>query len=234
MNKKIYNDKIIFKELPLNNSDMATSESIGNDITVDNFEQFEESYKQEKRKYASDFKNIEYMTPQINQIGIETINMLRGSVSRDKTVDAIDKELNDMESAICIEAGIFEFALIYSLIKNITDSLIPSLYNDKTNEIINSIQNIKSLKKRIQQKSFEIQQVAFMSPSELNPPGWADIVRKNKLRDYKKKNMAATDLYKCYKCGESRCQIIQLQTRSADEPMTNFITCLVCHHQFKK
>ena len=46
--------------------------------------------------------------------------------------------------------------------------------------------------------------------------------------------MSYTDLYKCYKCKERKCKVIQLQTRSADEPMTNFITCLVCFNTFTK
>ena len=57
---------------------------------------------------------------------------------------------------------------------------------------------------------------------------------RGKKKEYKKNNMAATNLYKCYKCGERKCQVMQMQTRSADEPMTNFVTCLVCHNNFKR
>jgi DNA-directed RNA polymerase III subunit RPC11 len=33
----------------------------------------------------------------------------------------------------------------------------------------------------------------------------------------------------CPKCGNSRAYFMQIQTRSADEPMTNFFKC--CNHQ---
>eukprot|EP01084_Bolivina_argentea_P100641 180634_1 len=44
---------------------------------------------------------------------------------------------------------------------------------------------------------------------------------------------AMTDEYKCYKCGQRKCKYSQAQTRSADEPMTTFVTCLVCGNRWK-
>jgi len=44
---------------------------------------------------------------------------------------------------------------------------------------------------------------------------------------------AATDEFKCYKCQKRQCTYYQLQTRSADEPMTTFITCLNCGNRWK-
>lgn len=41
-------------------------------------------------------------------------------------------------------------------------------------------------------------------------------------------NSAETDIFKCGKCGQRRTKYYQMQTRSADEPMTTFVTCLVC------
>lgn len=43
-----------------------------------------------------------------------------------------------------------------------------------------------------------------------------------------------SDLFTCEKCNSRRCTYIQLQTRSADEPMTTFITCLECNYRWKK
>lgn len=34
-----------------------------------------------------------------------------------------------------------------------------------------------------------------------------------------------TDLFTCYKCKQKNCRYRQLQTRSADEPMTTFVFC---------
>jgi transcription elongation factor S-II len=47
------------------------------------------------------------------------------------------------------------------------------------------------------------------------------------------KNNRQTDMFKCGKCKERRCTYYQLQTRSADEPMTTFVTCLNCGNRFR-
>lgn len=42
-----------------------------------------------------------------------------------------------------------------------------------------------------------------------------------------------TDLLKCGKCRRSSCTYNQVQTRSADEPMTTFVYCNDCGHRWK-
>ncbi|GAA5996999.1 hypothetical protein JCM5350_001474 [Sporobolomyces pararoseus] len=42
---------------------------------------------------------------------------------------------------------------------------------------------------------------------------------------------AETDAFQCGKCKERRCMYYQMQTRSADEPMTTFVTCLNCNNR---
>ena len=36
------------------------------------------------------------------------------------------------------------------------------------------------------------------------------------------------ELFKCGKCGKKNCTYNQIQTRSADEPMTTFVLCNEC------
>lgn len=42
-----------------------------------------------------------------------------------------------------------------------------------------------------------------------------------------------TDLLKCGKCKKRNCTYNQIQTRSADEPMTTFVLCIECGHRWK-
>jgi transcription elongation factor S-II len=44
---------------------------------------------------------------------------------------------------------------------------------------------------------------------------------------------AETDQFRCGKCGQRKTKYYQLQTRSADEPMTTFVTCLNCNHRWR-
>jgi len=50
--------------------------------------------------------------------------------------------------------------------------------------------------------------------------------------DWNKKK-AMTDMFRCGKCGQRQCTYYQMQTRSADEPMTTFVTCTVCGNKFR-
>lgn len=47
-------------------------------------------------------------------------------------------------------------------------------------------------------------------------------------------NMGSSTLYKCGKCGARDTTYTQAQTRSADEPMTTFITCNKCGKRWKQ
>lgn len=42
-----------------------------------------------------------------------------------------------------------------------------------------------------------------------------------------------TDLFKCGKCGQKKTTYNQVQTRSADEPMTTFVYCMHCGNRWK-
>ncbi|KAJ8435123.1 hypothetical protein Cgig2_020766 [Carnegiea gigantea] len=42
-----------------------------------------------------------------------------------------------------------------------------------------------------------------------------------------------TEQFKCGRCGQRKCTYYQLQTRSADEPMTTFVRCVVCYNRWK-
>eukprot|EP00996_Jenningsia_fusiforme_P002592 NODE_3418_length_981_cov_13.045064_g3140_i0.p1 GENE.NODE_3418_length_981_cov_13.045064_g3140_i0~~NODE_3418_length_981_cov_13.045064_g3140_i0.p1 ORF type:complete len:259 (-),score=44.14 NODE_3418_length_981_cov_13.045064_g3140_i0:205-921(-) len=60
------------------------------------------------------------------------------------------------------------------------------------------------------------------------------------VRDYAKKaalsewgEKRVTDQFKCQKCGERKTTYFQMQTRSADEPMTTFVTCVNCGNAWK-
>ncbi|CAN1311429.1 Transcription elongation factor TFIIS [Linum perenne] len=44
---------------------------------------------------------------------------------------------------------------------------------------------------------------------------------------------ATTDQFKCTRCGQRKTTYYQMQTRSADEPMTTYVTCVNCNKHWK-
>ena len=44
---------------------------------------------------------------------------------------------------------------------------------------------------------------------------------------------STSDEFMCYKCKARKCTFYQLQTRSSDEPMTTFVSCLNYGNRWK-
>ncbi|KAE8125845.1 hypothetical protein FH972_020614 [Carpinus fangiana] len=53
------------------------------------------------------------------------------------------------------------------------------------------------------------------------------------LHDADLKEKASIDMFQCSWCRERKCTYYQLQTRSADEPMTTYVTCINCNNHWK-
>ena len=47
-------------------------------------------------------------------------------------------------------------------------------------------------------------------------------------------NKATSNLFLCTKCNKKETSYFEMQTRSSDEPMTTFITCVNCGNQWKQ
>ena len=99
----------------------------------------------------------------------------------------------------------------------------------------NSVKNT-SLLKKIKDGTIKAEQIPFMSHQQLFPEKWEELIKKKIKID---ENMcttnmsSSTDEFKCYKCKRRKCTYYQMQTRSADEPMTTFVTCLNCGANWK-
>jgi len=61
---------------------------------------------------------------------------------------------------------------------------------------------------------------------------WDELVNYNKSNE-NETIQDNTGMFKCRNCKTYNTTYYSLQTRSADEPMTNFITCHTCHKRWK-
>lgn len=117
-----------------------------------------------------------------------------------------------------------------------------SLYNIEARRCISNIDpksyvSNPRLLTRLKDGEFMPHDIPFMTYSELFPEKWAEALEMAMKREAKMltvdKSMA-TDMFKCSKCGKRECTYYEMQTRSADEPMTQFIRCLNCGKQWRQ
>uniref|UniRef100_A0A6C0J010 TFIIS-type domain-containing protein n=1 Tax=viral metagenome TaxID=1070528 RepID=A0A6C0J010_9ZZZZ len=97
------------------------------------------------------------------------------------------------------------------------------------------IQN-KRFIERFRNKEFKPDDLAFLDSLQIFPETWKKIYdekeKRNKILYEIDMNMA-TDIFTCSRCHKNKCTYYQLQTRSADEPMTTFVTCINCGKRWK-
>ena len=166
---------------------------------------------------------------------------------RDKFKELIKKKINDLDDIEVedLEIGIFNASLDYALKKNIqlswTNNQFQNIYNNICRSIYSNlledtyIKN-KNLLIKLKNKDFLPHDLAFMSSEELYPEKWVTIIekQKRKLKEaYEIKQVSMTDLIKCGKCKKNKISYQELQTRSGDESMTIFFTCLSCGHKWR-
>lgn len=159
-------------------------------------------------------------------------------MDRKGTISEFNKFIKNRKISKGIEKGLHEFVGEYVYKNNIREELFDSIYNSKKNDLLANMDNScepynPTFVSRIKKNKLDYKELAFIDPVDINPEYWQPIVDKLKLREDKVKNIATTDMFRCGKCKEKRCTVMQLQTRSADEPMTVFVTCQECGHSFK-
>ena len=210
-------------------------------VTDDNDEEIltSESMENYIKKNSDDIiENYNFVTDVGKTLSVEYINAGCNYIDRKQTVQDLNNHIHNMSICTLIEVGLFEYTLVYSKIHDLASHLIYAVYKDNLRNIIDNINKNGSvgndyLINNIQDGHLNPKTIAFLSPVQMFPQNWEYYNRKNTLRKYKEENMAATDNYECKKCHEKKCKVTQLQTRSADEPMTNFVVCLVCGYTFK-
>jgi DNA-directed RNA polymerase subunit M/transcription elongation factor TFIIS len=90
---------------------------------------------------------------------------------------------------------------------------------------------------RWKEGEFTLDQIGKWSSYDLKPSQWKDLKDQQFRREKRilEGNLSmATDRFRCSGCHKKMCSYYELQTRSADEPMTIFIRCLNCGKQWKQ
>ena len=138
-----------------------------------------------------------------------------------------------------LEKGVFNYAIKEAnskkIIKKWENPYFVQLYLDRLRSLYLNLKN-EELLSQLKNKEITPQTFAFMTHQEMNPEHWRVLIDKKIKRDankYTTNIKASTDMFTCKKCKSKRCTYYELQTRSADEPATIFVTCLDCGKNWK-
>lgn len=159
---------------------------------------------------------------------------------RTKFAERFFKDWADPKFAINLEIGIFNYAIQEAtklkLIKKWDNPAFVTLYTGRLRTMFNNLCNPDVIA-MIKAEDISPKTLAFMSHQELNPALWKDMIEQKIKRDASKYSTnveAMTDMFVCKKCKSRRCTYYELQTRSADEPSTIFISCVDCGKHWKQ
>ena len=152
-----------------------------------------------------------------------------------KNIDSIiDKPLFSRNLEIGIFNASIQEATTLKVIKKWSNPYFVEIYLLRLRSIINNLNSY--IISEIMSDNIKPHILAFMTHQELNPDKWKEHIAKKIKRDkikYETKIAAATDTFTCRKCKSNECTYYQMQTRSADEPMTTFVTCINCGNRWK-
>ena len=150
----------------------------------------------------------------------------------------INEKLNNEKHSSNLEKGIFNYALKEAdqrkIVKKWDNKHFVQIYLDRLRSIYTNLND--NIIEQINNDTVKPHVVAFMTHQELNPDKWTTLIEAKAKRDANKFETniaAATDTFTCRKCKSNQCTYYQMQTRSADEPMTCYVNCLTCGNRWK-
>jgi len=137
-----------------------------------------------------------------------------------------------------LEISIYNYciheAIKQKILRKWTNKSFITLYIDRLRSIINNL--TPYVLELIETNTIKTRQIGEMSFYELNPMKWVSYIETKKARDknkYENTQQKVVSQFICRKCKGRNCSWVCQQVRSADEPMTTFISCLDCGNNWK-
>ena len=166
--------------------------------------------------------------------------ILKPKIFRENVVKKLEPILEDNNICINLEKGVFNYSVKEANSRKIVpkweNQQFVQIYLDRLRSIYLNLKN-EDLLKQIKSKEITAQNMESMSHQEMNPEHWKVLIEQKIKRDSNRFNtniQASTDMYVCRKCKSRRSSYYEMQTRSADEPATIFVTCLDCGLNYKR
>ena len=126
---------------------------------------------------------------------------------------------------------------------NWNNSHFKRIYLAKYRSISFNLKNEKNplFKENVIKNIIQTKDIVNLKPEEIYPEIWEDVFQRQIKKamihlknEGKELEQAVEGNYTCNKCKCKKVTYYELQTRSADEPMTAYFTCLNCHNHWKE
>jgi DNA-directed RNA polymerase subunit M/transcription elongation factor TFIIS len=168
---------------------------------------------------------------------------------RNKILGILRDQFNDTfteEQYMQIENVILYIAFQEStkkeVMKHFENPLFEHIYQMVARRIIGNLQpecyvQNKDLYQKIKNGDLIIEHLRSMGIMELAPNLYNDLRNRQLLREQSQlegNKALATKRFQCNRCHKRECTYYELQTRSADEPMTIFVNCLNCGKRWRQ
>jgi transcription elongation factor S-II len=154
--------------------------------------------------------------------------------------EKLSKVFNDDIMTINVEKAIYNYSITttkeHEEVLSWKAKFFVKEYSQNARRVIANLTytpNAAKLLEKLNNGIIDPETLAKMSHRELNEEYWLEQDMKNMVLFSKKEEQEHDGMFKCGKCKTFKTTYTQAQTRSADEPMTTFVTCLNCNNVWK-
>jgi DNA-directed RNA polymerase subunit M/transcription elongation factor TFIIS len=204
----------------------------------------EEQEEEEEEEEYEEPDEAPRVAPQVTVKTIKTKNVFIDCAIRDKVIQNFTEVVGEI--AVELEGQLLSNIVNYCKLNGIdvdwANKIFWNTYRSKAISLYENLRtdgtvtNTENWAKKLLSREVDPKAFVDMPAEELCPSRWKaalDKIVEAEIRLYSKNVSAAIYLY-CSRCKKkSKCDYYQMQTRSADEPMTTFVTCLECDREWK-
>ncbi|XP_073009855.1 transcription elongation factor TFIIS-like [Typha latifolia] len=185
-------------------------------------------------KLTAMIKSNDPTRDKIRELIAEAFSRVSGETTKDER-EEVRNILDEVDACDSIRVAVTVESVLFEKLGRSTGA-----HKHKYRSIMFNLRadNNTDLRRRVLIGDVKPEKLVDMTPEEM-----ASDERKLANRQIKEKALfdceragapkATTDQFKCGRCGQRKTTYYQLQTRSADEPMTTFVTCVNCNNHWK-